>query len=92
MYSASAVNNVTAHSTDETQLDQNSCYAVAIRYQCRESRLIATIVYYPIAFISNCSGTADQLTGFSFNVSTSEFSVVDLEDVAWVPWKHPLNN
>ena len=23
------------------------------RYQCRESRLIATIVYYPIAFINN---------------------------------------
>jgi len=37
-------------------------------------------------------GTADQLTAFSLNVSTSGFSVVGLEDVPWVPRKHPLNS
>ena len=46
----------------------------------------------PNSLYEQCSGTADQLTAFSLNVSTSGFSVVGLEDVPWVPWKHPLNN
>ena len=47
------------------------------RYQCRESRLIATTVYCPIPFINNVrSGTADQFKGFTLNIN---ISVVYLE-------------
>ena len=61
------------------------------RYQCRESRLMATIVYYPIAFINN---VVVQLTSSQHSVWV--WVLVGFQwwsrGCSMFPWKQPLSN